>query len=64
MLNFIPYKQKNILLYHFFFNHNTNKKTKITLFYVKFFVELISILVNVSVYFNYDFDFYLFYIST
>ena len=28
------------------------------------FVELISILVNASMYFNYDFDFIFFYIST
>ena len=37
----------------------TNEKTKITFFYVSF-VELISILVNASMYFNYDFDFIFF----
>ena len=28
--------EKNILLYHLFFNRTTNEKTKITLFYVNF----------------------------
>ena len=30
------YKQKKILVCQLFFNHNTNEKTKITLFYVHF----------------------------
>ena len=44
--------EKNILLSQLFFNCDTNEKTKITLFYVKFF--------NASMHFNYDFDFIFF----
>ena len=32
-----------------------------TFFYINFFVELVSILVNGSMYFNYDFDFIFLY---
>ena len=35
--------EKNVLLYQLFFNRNSTKKTKTTLFYVNF-VELLSIL--------------------
>ena len=47
--------EKNVLFLSTFFNRNTKKKQK-QLFYVSFVVELISVLVNASMYFNYDFD--------
>ena len=56
--------KKNVLLYQLFFNHNSMKKQKQLFSMSTLFVELISILVNASMYFNYDFDLSFLYKNT
>ena len=48
--------KENILLYQLFFNCNSTKKQKQLFTMSALFVELISILDNTIMYFNYDFS--------
>ena len=50
--------EKNVLLYQFFFNLNSRKKQNKLFSVSTLFVELTSISVNASMYFNYDFIFF------
>ena len=48
--------EKIVLLYQLFLNRNSTKKQKQLFSMSTLFVEIISILINASMYFNYDFD--------
>ena len=53
--------EKN-LLYQLLFNHKSTKKQKQLFSMLPLFVERISILVNASMYFSYDFELFFLYI--